>query len=387
MVYPRGKGKQIRQKNGKVRVKRIYSYRFRFGGRIIHESAKTTSKTLAQEAERERRRELEKSWNHVGGRRELPPTFEQASKEYQESRLGRVSPHTADIDKYSLKHLIPVFGSTLLCDITADDLTRYQKRRQQDGAEGRTVNMEVGVLRGVLTAHRMWERIAPDVHMLPERKDIGQALTADEERRLLEATRRRDSACHTATVLALNTSMGRKEIRTLTWGQIDFEARTVKVGKSKNEFRTGRVIPLNPAAFEALLKWAGRYPDAQPTHCVFPYQDNRQIDPTRPTNGWRTAWEKARKQAGVNVRFHDLRVTCITKLAEGQASDQTIKAIAGHVSQRMLEHYSRIRMDAKRRALDAISQPLEPGVFGAGVHQNGNQLEVAEAASAAKLLN
>lgn len=89
---------------------------------------------------------------------------------------------------------------------------------------------------------------------------------------------------------------------------------------------------------------------------------------------------KARKRAGVKVRFHDLRVTCITKLAEGQGSDQTIKAIAGHVSQRMLEHYSRIRMDA-------ISQPLEAGVFEAGVHQNGNQVEVGEAGSAAKLLN
>ena len=120
---------------------------------------------------------------------------------------------------------------------------------------------------------------------------------------------------------------------------------------------------------------------------MFPWNDNGQVDPTRPTNGWRTAWEKARKQAGVNVRFHDLRVTCITKLAEGQASDQTIKAIAGHVSQRMLEHYSRIRMDAKRRALDAISQPLEPGVFEADVHQNGNQVEVSEAAPASKLLN
>jgi len=302
-------------------------------------------------------------------------------------RLGRVSAHTADIAKYSLKHLSPVFGSKLLCDITAEDIAHYQKRRQQDGAEGRTVNMEVGVLRGVLTAHRLWERIAPDVHMLPERKDIGRALTPEEEGRLLEETKRRDSACHTATVLALNASMGKKEIRTLTWGRVDFEGRTLTVGKSKNEFRTGRVIPLNPAAFEALVKWAGRFPNAEPTHYVFPWSDEGRVDPTQPTNGWRTAWEKARKRAGVKLRFHDLRVTCITKLAEGQASDQTIKAIAGHVSQRMLEHYSRIRMDAKRRALDALAQPLKPGVFEVDVHQNGNQVEGAVSQTTTKLLN
>ena len=374
MVYQRGK-------------QGFWSYRFRFSGRIVHESAKTTSKTLAIQAERQRRRELEQSWNHVGGRRELPPTFERASEEYQESRVGRVSDHTADIGKYSLKHLIPVFGSKLLSDITAEDIAHYQKRRQQDGAEGRTVNMEVGVLRGVLTAHRMWERIAPDVHMLPERKDIGRALTSEEEGRLLEETKRRDSACHTATVLALNTSMGKKEIRTLTWGRVDFEARALTVGKSKNEFRTGRVIPLNPAAFEALVKWAGRFPNAEPTHYVFPWSKKGRVDPTRPTNGWRTAWEKARKKARVTLRFHDLRVTCITKLAEGQASDQTIKSTAGHVSQRMLEHYSRIRMDAKRRALDALAQPLRPGVFEVGVNQNGNQVEGAVNQPAANLLN
>src|SRR6202521_3280803 len=55
------------------------------------------------------------------------------------------------------------------------------------------------------------------------------------------------------------------------------------------------------------------------------------------------------------LRFHDLRHHAITELAESQASDQTVMAIAGHVSQKMLAHYSHIRLDAKRRALDALS--------------------------------
>jgi hypothetical protein len=45
----------------------------------------------------------------------------------------------------------------------------------------------------------------------------------------------------------------------------------------------------------------------------------------------------------------------ITELAESQASDQTVMAIAGHVSPKMLAHYSHVRMDAKRKALDALS--------------------------------
>ena len=33
---------------------------------------------------------------------------------------------------------------------------------------------------------------------------------------------------------------------------------------------------------------------------------------------------------------------------------QTIESITGHLSRRMLEHYSHIRIDAKRQALDAL---------------------------------
>jgi hypothetical protein len=55
------------------------------------------------------------------------------------------------------------------------------------------------------------------------------------------------------------------------------------------------------------------------------------------TMGWRTAWRQALKTAGFRCRFHDLRHTCITRLAESQASDMTGMAIAGHVSKKMLE--------------------------------------------------
>lgn len=87
------------------------------------------------------------------------------------------------------------------------------------------------------------------------------------------------------------------------------------------------------------------------------------------------------------LRFHDLRHTCITKLAEGQASEQTIMAIAGHVSRKMLEHYSHIRMEAKRAALDAIAQAPNPAVFGAGSHQNPHQVPESENRQVANPLN
>jgi hypothetical protein len=55
------------------------------------------------------------------------------------------------------------------------------------------------------------------------------------------------------------------------------------------------------------------------------------------------------------LRPHDLRHHAITKLAESsEASEQTIMSIAGHVSREMLEHYSHIRQEAKRRAVESL---------------------------------
>jgi nitric oxide synthase oxygenase domain/subunit len=61
-------------------------------------------------------------------------------------------------------------------------------------------------------------------------------------------------------------------------------------------------------------------------------------------------------EAGLGgLRPHDLRHHAITKLAESsEASEQTIMAIAGHVSREMLEHYSHIRQEAKRRAVESL---------------------------------
>jgi hypothetical protein len=93
------------------------------------------------------------------------------------------------------------------------------------------------------------------------------------------------------------------------------------------------------------------------------------------------------------LRLHDLRHCAITKLAETQASDQTIMGIAGHVSREMLEHYSHVRIAAKRAALEAISTALPDAPahgkvadFGGDVHQIGNQMGMQQNAAAAKLL-
>ena len=81
------------------------------------------------------------------------------------------------------------------------------------------------------------------------------------------------------------------------------------------------------------------------------------FDPTRAMRSWKKAWSKSTAKAGLNgLRFHDLRHDAISKLlTDPSVSAQTVKAIAGHVSQRMLNRYSHIELDARREALEALS--------------------------------
>ena len=62
-----------------------------------------------------------------------------------------------------------------------------------------------------------------------------------------------------------------------------------------------------------------------------------------------------------SLRFHDLRHQAITEMAEAGPSDATLMAVAGHMSRRELEHYSHMRMAAKRTALEKLVSGLMGG--------------------------
>ena len=162
--------------------------------------------------------------------------------------------------------------------------------------------------------------------------------------RLLEAaSKSRCRSLYPVVMLAINTGMRVSEIRGLRWSQVDFLANSLAVGKSKTTAGTGRVIPLNARSIAVLSHWHGLFPEVQPEHYVFSHEkyglagnDRKQcayeIIPTEPMHRWKVAWESTRKAANVPCRFHDLRHTFISRLAEPQASDSTVMALAGHVS-------------------------------------------------------
>lgn len=391
---------------------KVWWYDFVFQGQRVRESAKTRSKTVAKDAERARRRQLEEGYNGIK-RPDRARLFSIAADEWLETKSLTLAPSSLRIERDNLKHLLPQFGRRLVTDIQGVDVGRYQKSRLGEGASPKTVNLEVGTLRALLRRHRIWAEIQQDVRMLPTIDDAGHAITSEEEAALTSAClRSRSRSLYPAVMLALNTGMRYSEIRLLQWRQIDFVSRFLTVGKSKTLTGTGRAIPLNARILQVLRIQAAMFPGRKPDHYVFPFErcgakGDRSIfgftneviyydlDPTRPIGDWKEAWEKAKKRAGktlaestctsisspkaalkkptqvdrfegaegaehkhaLRCRFHDLRHTAVTRLLEAGVPYPVVASMMGWSAAtaiRMAKRYGHIGSQALRDAADVL---------------------------------
>ena len=340
---------------------RKYWTSFTIDGTSYRKSTGTSSKNEAKQRERELFAEARRGT--LTAKRRGPSSLFPAIDDYLEFKRSRAkSQRTPELEEERLNVVKAHFKDVPLSSITPAAIEEYQRRRSASKVKNRTINMDVAALSRVLKRAGRWRQIADFVEMLPEANvPIGRALTGDERRRLVDATVSNPAWAHVhwATVLGLNTGMRKVEVTHLRRRDVDLLARTVRVCRSKNDSSLRRV-PLSKEAVDALARMLQRLDQfgfTDPDHYLwFSCQWNR-MDPTKPIKKWDTAWRAARKTAGLpGLRFHDLRHTYITELAEAGTPDQVIKSLVGHVSQQMLEHYTHIRMQAKRDAVDLVSQ-------------------------------
>jgi integrase len=339
----------------------IWWYNFFYAGQHIQESAKTKSKTIAKRAEQTRIRELEVGINGLEDTRKkrvltISSIAAVYSKEYKLK-------HPADTSvKYQTQHLCEHLGSKMVVEITVEAASDYQVKRLEQKAAPKTINDEVGtllrmmgnrgdLLRSELKRKKLLKLKVPD--------QPGKAFDVPEKDRMIRAAEKsRSPLILPALTLALNAGMRDAEIKTTRWSQIDFSKLILTVGKSKTTAGEGRTIPLNSEILFALQKHAAwyvkKFGELKPEWFVFPFGRRGHMDPSRSITTLKTAWATVRKNAEVKGRWHDNRHTLITELAESGAGDETIMAIAGHVSRTMLKRYSHIRTQAKRHALEDV---------------------------------
>lgn len=173
-----------------------------------------------------------------------------------------------------------------------------------------------------------------------------RVLSAEEEVRLfLELGK--NELVKQIVLTALHTGMRRGEIFNLKWCDVDFSRGLIQVRVSKSNKQ--RLVPMNETV-RLLLGDIVRTSDF-----VFPSpKTNNRL------NQIKTSFRKAVLRAELeDFRFHDLRHTAASRMAEAGASPFTLMKILGHSDIRMTSRYTHATDLAIRRAvenLDANSQ-------------------------------
>jgi integrase len=141
-----------------------------------------------------------------------------------------------------------------------------------------------------------------------------------------------------AFYLALETAMRKGEILSLTWANIDFDARHAHLDITKNGDE--RYVPLSMAAMRLLKIVKSRKP-------------NRSVIPVRPGH-FDALFREAKHAAGLShIRFHDSRREAATTMAPKLSNVLELAAITGHRSLSMLQIYYKPKAADLAARLDA----------------------------------
>ncbi|MDT7519872.1 tyrosine-type recombinase/integrase [Rhodoferax sp. TBRC 17660] len=219
-----------------------------------------------------------------------------------------------------------------MTNLSAARIATYRDERLKEVSAG-TVIRELAYLSAIINhARREWGINVPNPVQMVRKPQSPQArsrvLTDEEVSKLLQAlepTGRRSHWIKPAVQLALATAMRRGELLSLRWEHIDLQGRTAFLPDTKNG--DARTVPLSTVAVKVLA--------GIPRHIsgvVLPVKFFT-LD---------AAFKRGVRRAGLDrVRFHDLRRTAITRMAEKLPNVIELAMVSGHKSLMVLKRYYR----------------------------------------------
>lgn len=366
-----------RKRDGLYRRGNIFAFRFKDADGIWRE--KQTGKRDREDAKSFRRDFLADVDNGTLPTHVAEWTLEQARSWWIEFRKPRVAKGTLEAEGYRLKPMMRLAGNVRLKQITNVTLDNYVTKRLAEEIAPWTINKEILAWSLILKKARLWRKLENDYKPLPVKvSDIGRALTRDELRHLaaVAVTEKDWEAAFYGSVLAANAGLRGGEIKKLTIGSLDLENRRLKIRRADTKTDAGaRVIELNREATEAATRLVLRAsllepPATEPHHYLMPkhlsriahgvHKGERGYDPKQHQEYWDTAWHSLTEKSGFpGLRFHDLRHTFITHMVEKGVPLGVIQTFVGHMSSRMVRHYTHVSSGAARKAVELLdSDPI-----------------------------
>lgn len=253
----------------------------------------------------------------------------------------------------SLGHLRPVFAPIRAHHVTEADVRRYVGRRLAAVTAHRcpgpdhacptvapaTINRELAALKRAYSLGVRGRRIRerPAITMLEER-NVRQGFFEAAEFATVRALLPEHLA-GAVTFMYLTGWRSKSEVLPLTWRQVDFGARTVRLEPETTKNREGRTFVMT-AELRACL-------EAQRARVEAIQQASEQIipwvfvhDDGRPIRGFRKSWATACRLAGVPGRIaHDLRRTAVRNLERAGVPRTVAMKMTGHKTESVYRRY------------------------------------------------
>ncbi|WP_062308651.1 tyrosine-type recombinase/integrase [Polynucleobacter sinensis] len=190
-----------------------------------------------------------------------------------------------------------------------------------------------------------YENPCKGIESRPENNEVVRFLSESERTALLNACRASTwDKLYLLVMVALTTGARRGELLRLTWGDIDFERQIASVHQTKNGDKKN--LPLIPSVIDELNK----FKTSNPQELVF-------ASKRRPDSAFSFVdiWYKTLKMANIkNFRFHDLRHTCASMLAQNGCTLLEIGEVLGHRQLNVTKRYSHLCSDHKTKLINRV---------------------------------
>jgi integrase len=230
-----------------------------------------------------------------------------------------------------VEHLRRFFGGMVAAAITTLQITRYQVIRRHAGMAAATVNRETAAL------HRMFV-IAQRNGLLTTMPVFPPRLRENPPRQgFFELVEYRAIRQHLPPPyqdvldFAYYSGWRRREIMELTWPEVDWDGRVVRLDPRRSKTGTGRVLPLTPILLEVLERRRTR---RRPGSDRVFHKDGV----TERT--WKYCWMRACRAANLPGRYlHDCRRTVARNLIRAGVPEKTAMLLLGHVTRSVFDRY------------------------------------------------
>jgi integrase len=329
----------------------VWWMRFTYQAKQYRQSTETEDKKLAQRILDKVKGEIaEGKWFEKlpGEDRTFAEMMEKYMEEHSEPKKA-----STERDKASLVHLSPYFGEYAITTITPKMISEYKSKRRQEGASPGTVNRELALMKHAFNlARKEWGWITDNpimkVAMEKEPPSRDRWLTYEEEEKLLSAS---PQWLKEIIAFAVETGCRREEILSLQWKDVDLFRRVATIfGKKTGERRT---IPLTQRVFEVLKEREKVHAKVRSItgDLVFSHPPGVKVS----IHNLRWVFEQALQKAGIQeLRFHDLRHTFASRLAQNGIDPYSIQKLMGHSSFSTTQRYAHHFVESLRRGIDSL---------------------------------